>query len=50
MYGWWGRLKIEPTVPSSTTFAAYMTTMSSATSATTPRSCVMMMIAVPWSA
>ncbi len=38
------------TLPLSTTSAAYMTMTSSAISATTPRSCVIMMIALPNSA
>src|SRR5438874_1815197 len=46
VYGMCGRRKIESTDPCSTTSAAYMTTTSSAVSATTPRSWVMMMIAL----
>src|SRR6266851_3852461 len=37
VYGWWGFLKICSTPPFSATSAAYMTTTSSAISATTPR-------------
>ena len=47
VYGWFGRWKRSCTSPSSWMRAAYMTTTSSATSATTPRSCVIMMIALP---
>ena len=47
MYGWCGREKIASVVPLSATRPAYMTTTSSAVSATTPRSCVMITIALP---
>ena len=46
MYGWCGRVKISSTVPSSATRPAYITTTSSAISATTPRSWVIITIAV----
>ncbi len=47
MYGWRGCLNRSSTGACSTTLAAYITTTSSAISATTPRSCVIMMIALP---
>ena len=49
MYGWRGRSNNSSTTACSATRAAYMTTTSSATSATTPRSCVIMITAVPCS-
>ena len=46
VYGWRGAAKIASLGPCSTIFPAYITAMSSAISATTPRSCVIRMIAV----
>ena len=45
VYGWRGESKIVKTSPISTTRPAYMTTTRSASSAMSPRSCVMRMIA-----
>src|SRR6478736_763417 len=47
VYGWRGSLKIERTGPRSTMRAAYITITSSAVSATTPRSWVIMITAEP---
>jgi hypothetical protein len=46
VYGCFGSWKMSSTLPCSTTRPRYMTTTSSAISATTPRLCVMSMIAI----